>query len=129
MKQSEQEMADWLAHPMEFGEPPEHVEEIHCEKTYWPLFDKKIDLSFHRYRMKDGFSSIGMTGPITWSFLGDDLSGFTMEELKRLYAAGISHLPRSTYPTIRKPEMIKNGKRLKKSSKRVSQALSVSSTT
>ena len=79
-------MANWLAHPMEFGEPPEAIEEIYRERTYWPLFDQKVTLAFHYYRMKDGFSSIGMTGPITWSFLGDDLSGFTMEELKRLYA-------------------------------------------
>jgi hypothetical protein len=86
MKSSEQELAKWLAHPMEFGEPPQEIEEIHREKTYWPLFDKKVEVAFHRYRMKDGFSSIGMTGPITWSFLGDDLSGFTTEELKCLYA-------------------------------------------
>jgi hypothetical protein len=86
MKSSEQEMANWLAHPMEFGEPPEEIEEIHQEKTQWPLFDEKVEIAFHRYRMKDGFSSIGMTGPITWSFVGDDLSGFTTEELKRLYA-------------------------------------------
>jgi len=86
MKQSEQKMAEWLAHPLEFGERPEEVEEIHRESTPWPLFDEEVDLAFHRYRMKDGFTSIGMTGPITWSFLGDNLSGFTMEELKRLYA-------------------------------------------
>ena len=79
------------------------TEEIHRERTAWPLFDKPVTLAFHRYRMPfgdaplaltarasedrpDGFQSIGMTGPITWSFLGDDLSGFSMEELKRLYA-------------------------------------------
>jgi len=86
MNRSEQEMSQWLAHPMEFGEPPEEIQEIHREKTHWPLFDEKVELVFHRYRMKDGFTSIGMTGPITWSFVGDDLSGFSMDELKRLYA-------------------------------------------
>lgn len=86
MKNSEQEMANWIAHPMEFGELPEEIEEIHREKTPWPLLDEEVEIAFHRYRMKDGFSSIGMTGPITWSFLGDDLSSFTTEELKRLYA-------------------------------------------
>ena len=86
MKSSEQEMARWLAHPMEFGQPPVEIKEIHRERTAWPLFDKPVTLAFHRYRMPDGFSGIGMTGPITWSFLGDDLSGFSMEELKRLYA-------------------------------------------
>lgn len=79
-------MANWLAHPMEFGAQPEEIEEIHRERTYWPLFDKKVQLAFHRYRMKDGFTSIGITGPITWIFLGDDLNGFTIEELKYLYA-------------------------------------------
>jgi hypothetical protein len=86
MKQSEQEMAEWLAHPMEFGETPVEINEIHQEVTPWPLFDEQVSLSFHRYKMKDGFSSIGMTGPITWSFLGDVLSGFSIEDLKRLYA-------------------------------------------
>ncbi len=85
MKHSEQEMATWLAHPMEFGEPPETMEEIHREKTPWPLFKKQVDLAFHRYRMKDGFSSIGMTGPITWSFIGDDLRDFAPDD-------GVSHL-------------------------------------
>jgi hypothetical protein len=86
MKRSEQDMATWLAHPMEFGEPPEAIEEVHRETTPWPLFDKPVALAFHRYRMKDGFSGIGLTGPITWSFIGDDLRGFTPDELKRLYA-------------------------------------------
>jgi hypothetical protein len=46
----------------------------------------EVEISLHRYRMPDGFSSIGITGPITWSFIGDDLRGFTMAEVKRLYA-------------------------------------------
>jgi hypothetical protein len=29
MDSSEQEMANWLVHPLEFGEPPEEIEEIH----------------------------------------------------------------------------------------------------
>ncbi|MEZ4662387.1 MAG: hypothetical protein R2911_32960 [Caldilineaceae bacterium] len=86
MKKSEQELANWLAHPLEFGEPPLEVNEIHQEETSWLLIDEQVSLSFHRYIMKDGFSSVGMTGPITWSFLGDDLSDFSMEDLKRLYA-------------------------------------------
>ena len=86
MNESEQEMAEWLANPMEFGEAPVEVSEIHQEETPWPLYDEQVKLSFHRYKMKDGFSSIGMTGPITWSFFGDSLEGFSMDELKRLYA-------------------------------------------
>jgi hypothetical protein len=86
MNNSEQEMATWLAHPMEFGTPPMEIKEIYREKTSWPLFDDEIELVFHQYKMKNGFTSIGMTGPITWSFLGDNLNGFSMEELKRLYA-------------------------------------------
>lgn len=86
MNRDEKEMAEWLASPLEFGEMPQTIREIHRETTSWPLFDEQVQLVFHRYRMKDGFQSIGMTGPITWSFLGDDLSGFDIEELKRLYA-------------------------------------------
>ncbi|HKE95102.1 MAG TPA: hypothetical protein VKB34_12390 [Povalibacter sp.] len=87
MSKAETEMSNWLAHPNEFGEGPAEIREIHRELTDWPLEDQKVELVLHRYRMADGFTSIGMTGPITWSFLGDGvLDGLSMDEIKRAYA-------------------------------------------
>ena len=86
MNRSEKQMAVWLAHPQEFGEPPRKVHQIHHEKTVWPLLDRRVDLAFHEYETQGGYRGIGMTGPITWSFLDIDLGVFSMAELKRLYA-------------------------------------------
>lgn len=86
MNQDEKTMAEWLAHPMEYNHLPEELREIHREKTEWPLCDEKVELVFHEYKMDGKTSGIGMTGPITWSFIGDDLKGFSFEELKKMYA-------------------------------------------
>ncbi|MBI9050795.1 MAG: hypothetical protein JEZ00_15350 [Anaerolineaceae bacterium] len=86
MNRAEKEMSDWLAHPMEFGEHPHKIKQIHSEKTDWPLFDEPVKLAFHHFVMKDGYNSIGMTGPATWTFLEDDMRDFSIPEIKRLYA-------------------------------------------
>src|SRR5687768_7385878 len=87
MNADEKRMSDWISHPSEFGEPPVEIEEIHRELTEWPLENGKVEIVLHRYRMRDGHVGIGMTGPITWSFLGDGvLDGLSMEEIKRAYA-------------------------------------------
>jgi hypothetical protein len=86
MNDMEKTMAEWLAHPMEFDQPPIEIAEIHREKSEWPLFDEPVEVAFHRYKMDSGFVGVGMTGPITWSFIGDGMDGFSPDELKRLYA-------------------------------------------
>ncbi len=83
----EQRMTEWLAHPSEFGEPPVEIQEIHREVTDWPLADRKVEIVLYRYRMEDGHVGIGMTGPVTWSFLGEGvLDGLSYDEMKRAYA-------------------------------------------
>jgi hypothetical protein len=87
MNTPEKQMSDWLAHPSEFGEPPVEIKELHRELTQWPLEDGKVEIVLHRYRMKDGHVGIGITGPITWSFLGDGvLDDLSIDEMKRAYA-------------------------------------------
>jgi hypothetical protein len=88
MNADETRMSEWLAHPMEFGEPPEEMKEIHREMTPWPLEDSNVEIILYRYRTKDGHVGIGMTSPvITWSFLGDGvLDGLSNEEVKRAFA-------------------------------------------
>lgn len=87
MNADETRMSEWLAHPNEFGEPPLEIHEIHRELTEWPLEDGKVEIVLYRYRMADGYVGVGMTGPITWSFLGEDvLDGLSTDEIKRAYA-------------------------------------------
>jgi hypothetical protein len=85
LNRSEKEMSAWLAHPMEYGKPPLEIKEIHREKTAWPFTDGKVEVVFHEFKMDEQRSNIGMTGPITWSFR-TDLHGFSMEEIKKIYA-------------------------------------------
>jgi hypothetical protein len=87
MNADEKRMSEWLAHPNEFGERPVEINEIHRELTEWPLEDGKVEIVLHRYRMKDGHVGVGMTGPITWTFLGDGvLDGLSTDEMKRAFA-------------------------------------------
>lgn len=86
MNSEEEKMAEWLAHPMEFGKPPEKIKEIYRVETDWPLFDEKVTFALHSYEMENKYSAIGMTGPITWSFLDIKFDQFSPEELKVLYA-------------------------------------------
>jgi hypothetical protein len=83
---AEREMAAWLAHPMEYGVQPVEVTVVHREVTRWPLRDEPVELVLHRYRMPSGASGIGMTGPITWSFIDADLHALDVNTLKQLYA-------------------------------------------
>lgn len=87
MNPDERRMIEWLAHPNEFGEPPAEIQEVHRELTEWPLQDRKVEIVLFRYRMQDGHVGVGMTGPVTWSFLGEGvLDGLTPDEIKRAYA-------------------------------------------
>jgi hypothetical protein len=50
------------------------------------MIDEKVELKFHRYLMKDGYQSVGMTGPVTWTFFEADMQLLTFEEMKYLFA-------------------------------------------
>ncbi|GHO77375.1 hypothetical protein KSD_51460 [Ktedonobacter sp. SOSP1-85] len=82
------EMADWLAHPMEFGERPTEAHVIYENEVQWPSVGfTKIFLV--QYEMSNGVKGIGFTGPITWSFIAIDWenwTSFTHEELIYCYA-------------------------------------------
>lgn len=80
-------MARWLAHPLEYGERPRQIEAFHRETTRWPLHERPVTFVLHRYRMApDAPLRIGMTGPITWSFLDAGLSDLDPNTLKLIFA-------------------------------------------
>jgi len=68
----ENEMAEWLSHPSEFGVRPMHV---HLRRTYRGNVITHGDVELHllQYEMPDGTKGRGfVNGSLTWSFLGDE---------------------------------------------------------
>lgn len=71
------EMCDWLAHPNEYGEPPDTITLMDKRKIYWPpthdtrevrLFSFVYGKSAHREKRCVG---VGMVGSMTWSFFDE----------------------------------------------------------
>ena len=80
------EMSQWLTHPMEFGQAPASCRVVESFLVEWPFREDQQEVHLVEYTMPDGVTGIGVTGPITWSFLDIDFSQFTYDELLYLYA-------------------------------------------
>jgi hypothetical protein len=80
----EKAMADWLAHPAEFGVRPKSVR---FKRTYRGelITAGRVEIHLVEYEMPDGTRGRGfVNGSLTWSFLGD-LSAMTDDELVVAY--------------------------------------------
>jgi hypothetical protein len=82
---AERRMAEWLAHPNEFGEEPTSVR---YRKTYRARLithgDVQIDLV--DYAMPDGTIGRGfVNGSLTWSFLGEGVRAISDDDLLVAY--------------------------------------------
>jgi hypothetical protein len=71
------EMCDWLAHPNEYGEPPDTITLMDTRTIYWPptqdtrevrLFSFVYGKSAPREKRRVG---VGMVGSMTWSFVDE----------------------------------------------------------
>jgi hypothetical protein len=66
------QMSDWLAHPAEYGRPPDEITQYDTRELYWPPTQRRERLWLFKYRyepdvdedLRDG---IGLVGPITFS--------------------------------------------------------------
>ena len=79
--QIEQQMADWLAHPMEFGVPPEMVR---FKRTYTARLVTYGDVQIHLvdYKMPGGVTGRGFVNDnLTWSFLGEPVNLINDDDL------------------------------------------------
>lgn len=77
----EQKMAEWLAHPMEFGVRPESVRLKHTYKADLITYGK-LDIHLVDYTMPDGTTGRGFVNEgLTWSFLGPEVDSIKDEEL------------------------------------------------
>jgi hypothetical protein len=80
----EKAMADWLAHPAEFGVQPRSVR---LKRTYRGevITAGVVEIHLVEYEMPDGTRGRGfVNGPLTWSFLGD-LSAMADDDLLVAY--------------------------------------------
>lgn len=81
----ENEMAEWLAHPNEFGVRPKRVQ---LKRTYRVNVITYGDVKLHlvEYEMPDGTAGRGfVNGALTWSFLGDEVNAMSDDDLLIAY--------------------------------------------
>ena len=89
----EDEMAEWLAHPMEFGVPPKSVRH---KRTYKGTLvgDGPTEIHMVEFVMPNGTAGRGFVNPpLTWSFIGD-MSGISDDELLMAYCGWAWLFPR-----------------------------------
>ena len=67
---AEQTMAEWLAHPMEFGVLPKQVKYLRSVPTKLAGHPGPVSVHLVEYVMPDGTYGRGFVNPVTWSFLG-----------------------------------------------------------
>jgi hypothetical protein len=72
------EMSAWLASPLEFGQAPVETEVWMHKALPW-LDGNEHDCFLVRFKMADGYESVGFTGPVTWAFFE-----LPMAEIERL---------------------------------------------
>ena len=81
----ENEMAEWLAHPNEFGVRPKTVR---LKRTYKANLITQGDRELHlvEYAMPDGTTGRGfVNGSLTWSFLGEEVNAISDDDLLVAY--------------------------------------------
>ena len=81
----ENEMAEWLAHPNEFGVRPATVR---LKRTYKANLITQGDRELHlvEYAMPDGTIGRGfVNGSLTWSFLGEEVNAISDDDLLVAY--------------------------------------------
>lgn len=83
-KKHEEELAEWLAHPNEFGVRPQSVRHRRTYKVGMLHGDAEIHLC--EYVMPDGTRGRGfVNGSLTWSFLGENVNAIDDDQLILAY--------------------------------------------
>ncbi|HEY1064665.1 MAG TPA: HEAT repeat domain-containing protein, partial [Pirellulales bacterium] len=84
------EMAEWLAHPQEFGRPPDAVDVYDSRELYWPPTKDKRRLTLVKYTYKgdngnEPRSGIGMVGSVTFALFGEATPDLPPEDVYGLH--------------------------------------------
>lgn len=92
------ELVAWLAHPQEFGEPPDEIALYDTRELYWPPTKDRRRLWLFRYRydvpLEDHVAAtghagrdtgVGLVGSVTFSLLGETHPEMPPEDLYALH--------------------------------------------
>jgi hypothetical protein len=87
------EMCEWLAHPQEFGRPPQAITQADTRQLFWPPTDdmRQVWLFRYEYPPGDGEASpdigYGMVGSVTFALFGEATAERSVEEVYGLHCA------------------------------------------
>lgn len=84
------EMANWLAHPMEFGQPPDEVELVDSRELFWPPTNDIRRLWLVRYVYSDdnfgeSNAGFGLVGSVTFALFGEATQDLSPEDVYGLH--------------------------------------------
>jgi hypothetical protein len=85
------EMCNWIAHPSEYGRPPDEIVQVDTRLLYWPPTGDRRQLWVFRYRYdkEDGEAGegLGMVGSVTWAMFGSNTTDLSPEDVYGLHCA------------------------------------------
>ncbi|HEX6986907.1 MAG TPA: hypothetical protein VF170_16135 [Planctomycetaceae bacterium] len=85
------EMCRWLAHPMEYGRPPDDAELYDARTLFWPPANEPRRLWLVKYRYRganaDGTDDVGvgMVGSVTFALFGEATADLPPEDVYALH--------------------------------------------
>jgi hypothetical protein len=87
------EMCSWLAHPQEFGRPPQQIELADTRELHWPPTNdfRKVWLFKYRYpaheKGEEDDVGYGMVGSVTFALFGEATADLSPEDVYGLHCA------------------------------------------
>jgi hypothetical protein len=81
------EMSQWLEHPMELGQAPDHLEIYDHRRLFWPPTNDERDVWLFRYRYEGNppEEGVGMVGSVTFALFGEAMSALPPEDIYALH--------------------------------------------
>jgi hypothetical protein len=110
------EMASWLSHPSEFGEPPDEIDVYNSCKLFWPPSNDRRRVWLVRYRYRAGPNreqeeiGVGMVGSTTFALFGETTVEMSPDEIYALHCCWELQTKRD--PRAPRELSVKAGKRI-----------------
>lgn len=103
------ELANWLAHPSEFGRPPDRIDLFDTRELFWPPTNDTRQLSLVKYEFDDESGEteigVGMVGSVTFALFGEATADLSAEDIYSLHCCwelemdGDPRAPKERTPT------------------------------
>jgi hypothetical protein len=85
------EMCNWIAHPSEYGRPPDEIVQVDTRQLYWPPTGDRRQLWVFRYRYDKDDGEVnegqGMVGSVTWAMFSSNTTDLSPEDIYGLHCA------------------------------------------